>query len=222
MVPTLPGPSPHPRGPAIHRPTASATLALVLTLALALSAACSREAIEQSASAGPSKTAEPGAGFHELTVKTIDGADKSLKDYRGKTLLVVNTASKCGFTPQYAELQTLYERYKDQDFEVLAFPSNDFGGQEPGSNAAIKSFCSSTYHVTFPLFAKVGVKGDARTPLYSLLTQRGPEGTRGDIKWNFTKFLVDGTGQVLSRFEPTVTPLDATLVKAVEAALPKR
>jgi len=145
--------------------------------------------------------------IYDFSVKTIDGEQKSLADYRGKTLLIVNVASKCGFTSQYEGLEKLYEQYKGQGLEVLAFPCNQFGAQEPGSEAEIKSFCSLTYNVTFPLFAKIDVNGPNTAPLFEFLKkeEKGILGTEG-IKWNFTKFLVDKNGNVVERYAPTTTP----------------
>jgi len=157
----------------------------------------------------------------DFTVRDIDGKEVKLKDkYAGKVLLIVNTASQCGYTPQYADLETLYEKYRDKGLEVLAFPSNDFGGQEPGSNSEIKLFCTEKYDVKFPLFAKIPVKGEEKHPLYAYLTdaERDPE-TGGEIKWNFTKFLVDGNGKILTRYESKVKPTDETVQKDIEQAL---
>lgn len=149
--------------------------------------------------------------IYDYQIKTIDGKETSLSQYRGKPLLIVNVASKCGFTPQYEGLQKLYEKYKDQGFVVLGFPCNQFGGQEPGSEAEIKNFCDLNYQVTFPLFAKIDVNGENTAPLYQFLKseQKGLLGTEA-IKWNFTKFLVDGSGQVLKRFAPQTKPEEIT------------
>lgn len=146
-----------------------------------------------------------------------DGTPKPLKDYEGKVLLIVNTASKCGFTPQYEGLEKLYETYKDRGFVVLAFPSNDFMGQEPGNDAEIAQFCRLNYGVTFPVFQKSHVKGKDMNPLYRFLTEES--GFNGAISWNFNKFLVDRQGRVVARFGSRTAPLDDALVKAVEAAL---
>ena len=151
-------------------------------------------------------------------VTTITGEATTLEAYRGKALLIVNTASACGFTRQYEGLQQLHERFKDQGFAVLGFPCDDFGGQEPGDEASIASFCTTSFGVTFPLFAKVHAK-DPKHPLYATLTEDTPEGIRGEVRWNFTKFLVSPTGAVLARFEPSVEPMSEELVAAVEAAL---
>ncbi|RAK18905.1 glutathione peroxidase [Anoxybacillus vitaminiphilus] len=144
---------------------------------------------------------------YDFTVKTIRGEEKSMADYKGKVLLIVNTASKCGFTPQYKELQELYDEYKDKGFEVLAFPCNQFGQQEPGSESEIERFCQLNYGVTFPLFAKVDVNGANAHPLFVYLTEKAPGilGTKA-IKWNFTKFLVDKNGNVVGRFAPQTKP----------------
>lgn len=160
---------------------------------------------------------EESMSVHDLNVKDISGKDVSLRDFAGKALLIVNVASECGYTPQYAGLQELWERYRERGLVVLGFPSNDFGGQEPGTDAEIQTFCSSKFNVTFPLFSKVPVKGDAKTPLYLRLTAGS-----GEVKWNFTKFLVGPDGKVIQRFEPKVAPLDPALVDAVERALPAR
>jgi glutathione peroxidase len=155
------------------------------------------------------------------TVKLLDGTDKSLTDYRGKALLVVNTASECGFTPQYADLQEVYAKYKDRGLEVLAFPSNDFGAQEPGTPEEIRKFVDSKYSVEFEMFDKVVIKGDDKSPLYKTLTEETPDGIKGDVKWNFTKFLVDPQGHVVQRFESPVSPTDPQVTAAIEAVLPK-
>lgn len=144
---------------------------------------------------------------HDFTAKTISGEEQSLAAYRGKTLLIVNVASKCGLTPQYAGLEALYRKYADRDFVILGFPCDQFGHQEPGDEAEIKSFCSLNYGVSFPLFAKIEVNGDQAHPLYQHLKRTAPGllGTES-IKWNFTKFLVDQGGQVVKRYAPTDTP----------------
>jgi glutathione peroxidase len=164
--------------------------------------------------------AASAAGVYDYTLKTIDGTPESLATFKGKTVLIVNVASKCGYTPQYAGLQKLYTKYKDRGFVILGFPANNFGLQEPGTNEEIKTFCSRTYNVTFPMFSKVSVKGDDKTPLYQFLTEQSPNtATHGDIKWNFTKFLIGKDGKVLERFESAVTPESPEMEKAVEASL---
>lgn len=153
-------------------------------------------------------------------VRSIDGEPVDLGDYRGKVLLVVNVASECGLTPQYAGLQEMYEKYSDDGLVVLGFPCNQFGKQEPGSEADIKQFCSTKYQVSFPMFSKIEVNGDGAAPLYQHLTsqQTEPVGS-GKISWNFEKFLIGRDGKVLARFSPRTGPDDAALVKAIEAAL---
>lgn len=156
------------------------------------------------------------------SVETLDGAKASLTDYRGKAVLLVNVASECGYTPQYAQLQELYGRYKDRGLVVLGFPSNDFGGQEPGDAAQIKEFVTSKYAVDFPMMAKVHAKGPEIAPLYKTLTQDTPDGIKGEVKWNFTKFLVDPSGKVVARFESAIEPMGPELTAAVEKALPTK
>jgi glutathione peroxidase len=159
-----------------------------------------------------------GPSIHEIPVKDIDGKDTSLKDYKGKVILIVNVASKCGLTPQYKALEAIHEKYKAKGFAVLGFPCNQFAGQEPGSNQEIKEFCSSHYSVTFPLFDKIDVNGPNRNPLYVALA--GKESPfPGDIKWNFGKFLIGRDGQILKRFEPRTTPDAPEVTAAIEAAL---
>jgi len=158
--------------------------------------------------------------LHDFVQKTIDGSAQKLSDYQGRAVLVVNVASRCGLTPQYAGLQKLHEQYAPRGFAVLGFPCNQFAGQEPGDEAQIREFCSTSYGVTFPMFAKLDVNGPGRAPLYGWLTSQGtqPEGA-GDVKWNFGKFLIDRQGNVVARFDPTVAPDAPELVAAVEKAL---
>jgi glutathione peroxidase len=153
----------------------------------------------------------------DFTVKDIDGKDVKLSDYKGKVVLIVNVASKCGYTPQYKGLEALYEKYKDQGFVILGFPANNFGKQEPGSNDQIKEFCSSTYNVTFPMMSKISVKGGDIDPLYKHLTSSGE--FAGDIEWNFNKFLIDRNGNIIARFPSPATPEDAKVTGVVEKAL---
>jgi len=153
------------------------------------------------------------SSIYDFTLPSIDGKPAPLSNYKGKVILLVNVASRCGFTPQYTALESSYEKYKDQGFVILGFPANNFGSQEPGTNQEIKTFCQSKYSVTFPMYGKVSVKGDDQTPLYSYLTKEANPAVKGDIKWNFTKFLVDRNGKVVARFEPDVTP-DAPQVTA--------
>jgi glutathione peroxidase len=161
---------------------------------------------------------------YDFTMKDIDGRDVRLKTYKGKVSLIVNTASKCGYTPQYEGLQKIYEKYKDQGFVVLGFPANNFGGQEPGTNEEIKEFCTlKQYKTTFPLFSKISVKGEDQHPLYKYLTnaQTNPA-FAGDIKWNFNKFLVDKNGKVIARFDSKATPESAEVTGAIEKALAQK
>jgi glutathione peroxidase len=177
--------------------------------------------------------------LEEIPVRTIDGKPSSLNAYAGKVRLVVNVASQCGLTPQYEALEALYRKYKDRGFEILAFPANEFGAQEPGTESEIKSFCSTKYDVTFPLFSKIVVKGDGQHPLYTSLTGAKPEartapgsdfraklvgygiqpGAPNEILWNFEKFLVDRKGEVVERFAPDVTPDADLVVSAIEREL---
>ena len=153
-----------------------------------------------------------------ITVKDMDGKEVHLSDYKGKVLLIVNVASKCGYTPQYKDLESIYEKYKDQGFEILGFPCNDFGGQEPGTNEEIKTFCSTTYNVTFKLFDKIKVLGDEKEPLYALLTDNDVT-PKLDIRWNFEKFLISKDGTILKRFSSSVKPTDEEITSAIEEAL---
>jgi len=153
-----------------------------------------------------------------IPLKDIDGKDTSLKAYGGKVLLIVNVASECGYTPQYEGLEALYRKFKDRGLVVLGFPSNDFGGQEPGTEAEIKKFCTSRFSVTFPMFSKVVVKGSGQHPLYAALTS-GDSPVPGSVKWNFGKFLVGKDGKILSRYDSDTEPDDAKLIAAIEAAL---
>ena len=160
------------------------------------------------------------ADIYGFTAKTIDGASQSLADYRDKVLLVVNVASKCGLTPQYDALQKIHAEYADKGFAVLGFPCNQFAGQEPGTDADVKAFCSTNYGVTFPMFSKIDVNGTGKAPLYAWLTEQAtqPDGP-GDIKWNFAKFVVDRNGNLVARFGPTTAPTAETVVDAVDRAL---
>ncbi|HJL20251.1 MAG TPA: glutathione peroxidase [Sandaracinaceae bacterium LLY-WYZ-13_1] len=159
--------------------------------------------------------------LHDFTMKTIDGDERSLEDYAGKAVLVVNVASECGLTPQYEGLEKLHETYGDRGLAVLGFPCNQFGAQEPGTEAEIKEFCTSNYGVEFPMFAKIEVNGDGAHPLYQWLKAEtiGPDDA-GEIPWNFAKFLVGKDGRVLARFSPKAAPDDAQVVQAIEKALP--
>jgi glutathione peroxidase len=160
-----------------------------------------------------------GASVYDYTLKSIDGKPVPLSTFKGKVVLVVNVASKCGFTPQYTGLEALYEKYKGQGLVITGFPANNFMSQEPGTDAEIKTFCSTKYNVSFPMFSKISVKGDDKAPLYQFLTDTAANpATGGEIKWNFTKFLVDRNGKVVQRFEPNVTPeqMDAAVAAALK------
>ena len=161
--------------------------------------------------------AQARGGVHQFTLKTIDGKDRSLADYTGRPLLIVNVASQCGFTPQYKDLEALYLKYKDRGFMILGFPSNDFGHQEPGTDAEIKSFCDRNYQVTFDLFSKIHTKEEPLAPLYKYLTTAA--GFNGPVSWNFNKFLAGRDGTVLARWDSKAKPLSPEIVAAVEAAL---
>jgi glutathione peroxidase len=162
-------------------------------------------------------------GILDFKMKDIDGKDVKLNKYKGNVLLVVNVASKCGYTPQYEGLQAIYEKYKSQGFYVLGFPANNFGSQEPGSNTEIKEFCQSKYKVTFPMFAKISVKGADQDPLYAFLTSKetNPQ-FAGDISWNFNKFLIDRKGNIVARFSSKDTPQGETVAAAIEKYLKEK
>ncbi len=157
--------------------------------------------------------------IYQFEAELLEGENKSLSDYEGKVLLIVNTASKCGFTPQFAGLEKLYEQYKDQGFEVLGFPSNQFGGQDPGTNDQIGEFCQRNYGVSFPMFAKVDVKGPEAHIVFRYLTNNSKGVLGNGVKWNFTKFLINKKGQVVNRYAPTTKP--ETLTSDIEQELVK-
>ncbi len=159
------------------------------------------------------------SNVYDFTLPSIDGKPMPLSEFKGKVLMMVNVASRCGFTPQYSALEALYEKYKDKGLVIVGFPANNFGAQEPGTNQEIKTFCSRTYNVTFPMYAKVSVKGSDQTPLYTYLTSDAQGPAAGEIKWNFTKFLVDRNGKVVKRFEPDVTPDSPQVVNEIETLL---
>jgi glutathione peroxidase len=159
--------------------------------------------------------------IYDAKINTLEGEPADLSEYKGKALLVVNVASKCGLTPQYEGLEKLHEQYGSRGFEVLGFPCNQFMGQEPGSAEEIREFCDTTYKVQFPIFEKIDVNGANQHPLYAELEQTADaDGEAGDVKWNFEKFLVAPDGSVVGRFRPQVTPEDPALVSAIEAQLP--
>lgn len=164
-----------------------------------------------------------GAGsIFDFTMADISGAEVPFERYRGRALLIVNTASKCGYTPQYAGLQELYRRFHDSGFEVIGIPANDFGQQEPGTNEEILDFVRTHFEVSFPMFGKTVVKGPGKCPLYRFLTEESGEPYEGEIRWNFTKFLIDPDGRVVARFESDAEPLSPEIVQAVEAVLPAK
>jgi glutathione peroxidase len=207
-------------------------LFLLAAVALMMATSCNNQNNKTNqVAAEPEPVIEQTSGLYDITVKDIDGSDVSLANYKGKVLLIVNVASKCGLTPQYEGLEALYQKYKDQGLEILGFPCNQFLEQEPGTNEEIQSFCSLNYNVTFPLFDKIEVNGEAESPLYTYLKEQAPfkgypEGTeefatmldeihqktgtgfdQGDaIRWNFSKFLVSKDGKTILRYEPMVTP----------------
>jgi glutathione peroxidase len=167
-----------------------------------------------------SSAAFAASNVHEFTMDALNGTPTPLANFKGKVMLVVNVASQCGYTYQYEGLQQLYLKYKDQGLVVAGFPANNFGGQEPGTNAEIGAFCKSKFGVTFPMFSKISVAGRAKAPLYQFLTaKRANPKTGGEIPWNFTKYLVDRDGKVLARFDSPVEPMSKELTSAIEAAL---
>jgi len=167
-----------------------------------------------------STTLMAASNVHEFTMNSIDGQPVPLAQFTGKVMLIVNVASRCGYTPQYAGLEALYRKYKDKGLVILGFPANNFLWQEPGSNQQIKTFCTTKYHVTFPMFSKISVKGKDKAPLYVFLTdKKSHPSTGGEIGWNFTKFLADRNGRVVARFSSSVAPDSPELVAAVQAAL---
>ena len=160
--------------------------------------------------------------LYEIPLHTLAGEPTTLAELRGRAVLLVNVASKCGLTPQYQGLEALHERYADRGFSVVGFPCNQFGGQEPGTAEEISTFCSTTYGVTFPMMAKLDVNGPDRHPLYAeLVTVPDADGAAGDVQWNFEKFLLDPAGTVVARFRPATTPEDPAIVSAIESILPR-
>lgn len=191
--------------------TRSLTFSLFAVAAVAVGAAVSQAA---------DKKVAPALNF---TMKDIDGKDVPLSKYQGKVLLVVNVASRCGNTPQYSALQSAYEKYNKQGFAVLGFPANEFGKQEPGSEAEIKEFCTAKYNVSFPMFSKVVVKGEGQAPFYHFLTDKQTNPNfGGDIEWNFAKFLINRKGEVVARFPAKTNPSSPEIVEAIEKALAEK
>jgi len=160
-------------------------------------------------------------GLHDFVKKDIRGKEVNLDAYKGKVVMVVNTASKCGFTPQYKDLQALYEKYEGQDFVILGFPANNFNGQEPGSNEEIDEFCEANFGVTFPMFSKVSVKGSDQDALFAFLTSQPNNDFTGDINWNFEKFLIDQNGNLVRRFRSRTNPMSSEIVQSIETILKK-
>lgn len=168
------------------------------------------------------KEEKPVPAALNYTMKSLDGKDVKLSDYQGKVILMINTASKCGYTPQYEGLQKLYTKYQEKGLVLLGFPANDFRQQEPGTDAAIAEFCKENYGVTFPMFSKISVLGAEKAPLYKYLTDAANDPTKGgEVKWNFEKFLIGKDGKVVGRYRSAVTPQSDEIVKAVEAELAK-
>jgi glutathione peroxidase len=187
-----------------------------MALAMAIVAGCGSGYLFDAE--GP-RAGEMARGIYEFTLDDIDGKPRPLSNFRGKVLLVVNTASFCGNTPQYEQLETMYEKYRDKGLEILAFPANNFGKQEPGTNEEIKTFCYTKYSLTFPLFSKISVKGADKHPLYRYLTEQSP--FPGEVEWNFQKYLIDRSGNVVARYHHRTKPLSEDLVRDVERELGK-
>jgi len=185
----------------------------LLALSLSLTAALTTAIIQPAQAAPPSSV-------YDFTLKSIDGQPTRLSDFHGKVLLLVNVASRCGFTPQYTALESIYEKYKSRGLVIVGIPANNFMGQEPGTNEEIKTFCTKKYNVSFPMMSKISVKGDDKTPLYQFLTSKSSDPNfGGEIKWNFTKFLFDRNGNPVARFEPATTPDSPEITAAIESAL---
>jgi len=196
------------------------TAKLTSVVATALVCAATLAVSLSSSASGTPNSGAAVASIYDFTLKDIDRKEVNLGQYRGKVVLVVNVASRCGFTPQYEGLQKTYLKYKDRGFVILGFPANNFMSQEPGTDEEIKTFCSTKYSVTFPIFSKISVKGDDIHPLYKFLTSKetNPD-FGGDIKWNFSKFLLDKGGKIIARFEPAVKPESDQVIQAIEKAL---
>ena len=188
--------------------------AVVLSCGLLL-AGCNKSSGCQDCGSSSGPAASPITPVHEITVKNMAGEEQKLESYQGKVLLIVNVASRCGYTPQYKPLQELHEAYQERGLVVMGFPANNFGGQEPGSNQEIQTFCETKFGVTFPMFEKISVKGADQHPLYRTLT-----GEQGDVTWNFNKFLVSPDGKVVKRFDSGVDPMGQELRTAIEQLLP--
>lgn len=176
--------------------------------------------VAMAADAPATQPASQPASIYDFTLNDIDGKPTPLAQYKGKTLLIVNVASKCGYTKQYADLEKLYEQYKDKGLVILGFPANNFMGQEPGSDLEIKQFCTSRYNVSFPMFSKISVKGKDIHPLYQYLITHAP--TDGDISWNFEKFVITPDGRIAGRFKSKVTPLGDELTHSIQASMARQ
>ena len=201
------------------------TICVLLATGLAVGASAQNAGTERETTGdaeGANVKAETANSVLDFTMNNIDDESTPLKKYQGKVLLVVNVASKCGLTPQYEQLEQLHEKYAERGLAILAFPANNFGGQEPGTHDQIKEFCQTSYGVKFDLFAKISVKGDDCDELYKYLTskEKNPD-FAGPIRWNFTKFLTGPDGKLIARFEPKTRPDDPEVIKAIEAALAK-
>ncbi len=196
------------------------SMGLMAASSPAFSQADERDRGEQAVRSHDLMTAAKTASVYDFTLEDIDGTPLPLRTFRGKVLLLVNTASFCGNTPQYAGLQTVYEQYQGQGLEILAFPANNFGKQEPGTDGEIKNFCYTKYSLTFPLFSKISVKGADKHPLYQYLTEQSP--FPGEVEWNFQKYLVDRKGNVTARYRPSTKPLSGEVIQDVERLLQER
>ena len=205
----------------ISRPTCSwKVLVLGLVVGLGLGAIEMGLNSVDAAEQGATRMAAKASTVYDFTLNDIDGKPVSLSQYKGKVIMLVNTASLCGNTPQYSDLEKMYETYKDKGFEILAFPANNFGQQEPGSNEEIKGFCLTKYSVGVPLFSKISVKGGDKHPLYQYLTEQSP--FPGEVEWNFQKYLVDRSGNVVARYHHRTKPVADEVVKDVERFLAKQ
>lgn len=193
-------------------------MSLAFTHVLVLSAAALTAAVSLAGDASPSQPASDPTYVLGFTMNQIDGTPRNLSDFSGQVLLIVNVASQCGYTPQYAGLESLFEAKKEQGFAVLGFPANNFGSQEPGTNEEIATFCTSKFGVSFPMFEKIDVSGEKQHPLYKRLSSQ-PAPIGGDPKWNFTKFLIDRSGKVVARYESKIKPDDAALVAKIDELL---
>ena len=198
----------------------SLAVAAVATLSIAADKPAAKPAQAADVLKEPTKEPAKAGGPLDFKVKDIDGKDVDLSQYKGKVVMLVNVASRCGNTPQYKPLEAMYEKYKDQGLVIVGFPANEFGKQEPGSNEQIKEFCESTYQVKFPMMSKIVVKGEGIHPLYAYLTDKSKTGEfGGDISWNFAKFIVDRNGNLIARLNPKTQPDDAKVVAEIEKAL---